>query len=346
MKRVSKWMFLIFILIGLIWGGYRFNYPYPEDPYRIHNYPLNNVKKTLKQLEIDRIIFSAQITSWILVLTGLDTQLKKGIYEIDNRMGFYRITKMWLSGEQKVIEITIKEGDDLFDIGKTLFRVGILTNEMYWIELARSKKILDLVKQTLGFSSETKLYTLEGFLYPDTYYFFADNSPEEFIALALGEFLSRFQSILSSNLSDEYKLAVFKMASLVEKETSVPEEKPLIASVIYNRLKRKMKLRFDPTIIYTLKVTGDYYNNLKDGNINIKRKHYSIVSPYNTYYVKGLPITPISSFSLDSLEAVVNPSQTEYLFFVAKKKGKPQKGHYFSVNYEDHLRYINIMLER
>lgn len=346
MKKSLQAVVLLIMVIAVGIGGYRFNYPYLEDPYRRQVYALNNVKTALQQMEEDRMIFSAQLVSWLLTLTGMDTRLHKGVYEVDNRMGTYRILQKWLTGEQKTVVVTVKEGNDLFDIGTTLQSAGIVIDQGEWLDLIQSPRILESARKILGFSPATELHTLEGFLFPDTYYLFAGNSPEEFIDLALKRFLEKTQPLLASSLSDEHKLTLFKMASLVEKETSVPEEKPLVASVIYNRLKIKMKLRFDPTVIYALKTTGKYYDNFKDGFINIKREHYYLASPHNTYYIKGLPLTPISSFGIDSLQAVLDPAETDYLFFVAKRKGSPQEGHYFTTNYEDHLKYLNRMLGR
>lgn len=348
---MKKVILIFFILTTLLLSsvavvGYFINRPYTNDPVRVQMYELKQVRPTLEHLERDRMIYSAQLTAWLLSILGYDVALQKGVYEINNHMSTWEIVSMWKSGKQKIIVFTIKEGDDLYDIGENLLRLKMVSSQREWLGLVQSPELLAITKNTLGLAPETKVHTLEGFLFPETYYLFAGNSALDLINIAVLEFKKKTKTILDSTLSDEYKLAVFKVASLVEKETHLLEEKPIVASVIYNRLKVDMKLRIDPTIIYALKAMGEYHNNFKDGFINIKREHYSIKSSYNTYYIKGLPITPISSFSVSSLQAAVNPAETSYLFFVAKKKGKPELGHYFTTNYEDHLKYVNQLVKK
>ena len=128
-------------------------------------------------------------------------------------------------------------------------------------------------------------------------------------------------------------------ASLIEKETSLAKEKPLVASVIENRLKKNMKLRIDPTIIYALKEEGRAATNQKKGRINIKRKHFYLKNPFNTYCVRGLPPSPICSPTVESLQAAMQPASTNLLFFVAK--GKNSKEHVFTSTFKEHAYFVN-----
>lgn len=332
-------------LIGvmLLW----MNYTYWAEPYQLKVYRMDNLKKTLQQLEEDKVIFSAKWISRILFLSGYDKKIKKGIYEIDNHMGVYKIISILVKGKEKKIFFTIKEGEDIYDIAANLFQKKIIPSPKKWLKLVHSPAQLDKVRKLLGFTPQLKLINLEGFLYPDTYLIHATDSAEKIIDLALGEFKVKINNKLNKlNIPEKKRLAYFTVASLIEKETYLPKEKPLVASVIFNRLKDKIKLRIDPTIIYALKVKGLYHSNLKEGKINIKKEHFQLSSPYNTYYIKGLPITPIASFSDSSLQAAIHPAKSNYYFFVAKARGKLEQGHYFSVNYDDHLRNIRRSLRR
>ena len=135
-----------------------------------------------------------------------------------------------------------------------------------------------------------------------------------------------------------------KKASLVEKETSLEKEKPLVASVLENRLRRNQKLRYDPTIIYALKEKNLYFQNFKEGAINIRKEHFLLASSFNTYYRRGLPLTPICTPTRSSFQAALFPKKTRYLFFVAK--GDESGGHYFSETYQQHKRYIQRSLQQ
>jgi UPF0755 protein len=117
------------------------------------------------------------------------------------------------------------------------------------------------------------------------------------------------------------------LASIIEKETADPSERPLIASVFYNRLKRGMRLETDPTVIY----------GLKNFDGNLTRKHLETPSPYNTYLIKGLPPGPIANPGKHALEAALFPAQTHYLFFVSRNDGT----HHFSADLADHNRAVH-----
>ena len=119
------------------------------------------------------------------------------------------------------------------------------------------------------------------------------------------------------------------MASLIEKETAVDEERPLVAAVFYNRLKRKMPLQCDPTVIYAAKLKGDYHGK-------ILQSHLEVDSPYNTYVRLGLPPAPIANPGIRSIEAALAPANVDYLYFVSNNKG----GHVFSKTLEEHQKAV------
>jgi UPF0755 protein len=165
---------------------------------------------------------------------------------------------------------------------------------------------------------------LEGYLFPDTYKFARNLSVESI----LRSFVTRFNQHFGPAQEERARQLGFTrhqvviLASVVEKETAVPEERPLIAGVFLNRLKRRIRLQSDPTVIYGL--------NEFDGNLT--RAHLSTDTPYNTYTRRGLPAGPICNPGAESIQAVLNPATTPYLYFVAKKDGT----HHFSTSLAEH----------
>jgi UPF0755 protein len=170
--------------------------------------------------------------------------------------------------------------------------------------------------------------TLEGYLYPETYRLPRNLSSDEIARIMVEQFERIWQSVeaVAAN-QDLSKHEVVTLASIVEKETAAPEERPLIASVFLNRLREGMRLETDPTVIY----------GVKDFDGNLTRKHLRDRSNiYNTYRIRGLPPGPIASPGIDSLRAVLEPAETEYFYFVSRGDGT----HVFSRNYQEHLQAV------
>jgi UPF0755 protein len=168
---------------------------------------------------------------------------------------------------------------------------------------------------------------LEGYLFPETYHFPKGISAEKIISTLVFEFKEVFSEAWQKRAS-EIKMTpreVVILASLIEKETFLSEEKKLVSAVFHTRLRIRMKLDCDPTIIYVLKEEGSFKGRLL-------KKHLKLKSPYNTYRNRGLPPGPICSPGRESLEAALYPAQEKYLYFVSKKDGS----HHFSSSFKDH----------
>jgi UPF0755 protein len=166
--------------------------------------------------------------------------------------------------------------------------------------------------------------TLEGYLFPDTYYFPRHAQPPQ-IVLAM---VSRFREIhaelqIGNAIRSTHEIVT--IASLVEEETWVPSEKSLIAGVFYGRLQKGIPLQADPTVAYAAHLTGRMIRKIRRSDLQVR-------SPYNTYLNRGLPPSPISNPGRAALKAATNPAQTEYLYFVAKADG----GHTFSKTLAEH----------
>ncbi|MDU2592443.1 MAG: endolytic transglycosylase MltG, partial [Paeniclostridium sordellii] len=175
---------------------------------------------------------------------------------------------------------------------------------------------------------EKDILSLEGFLYPDTYYFDKKVTEEE----VLSAMLKRFEKMYTDKFKKEQKergltlQQVVNLASIIEKEAVLDEDRPMIASVFYNRLNVDMPLQSDATIQYI-------FDERKD---RVMYKDLKIKSPYNSYINKGLPPTPISNPGVKSIEAVLNPANSDYLYFVATIDGKNN----YSKTYEEHLKHV------
>jgi len=238
-------------------------------------------------------------------------EIKFGNYDLQNK-AFSKLIQDMNSGNVIVKSFTLIEGMTVFDI-KNLFNS---------LDLANNCINLECLKKDLGFN--------EGILYPDTYFYSSEDSLAEILINAELRMAQALDEVWinknEDNLNSKSELLI--LASIIEKEAGNEEEKALISSVFHNRLKLKMKLQTDPTIIYGL---------LPNFNGDITRRNLRDKSnPYNTYQISGLPPTPIAIPSISSLKAAANPIESSYIYFVSKGNGT----HKFSVTYEEHLEAV------
>lgn len=246
---------------------------------------------------------------------GADKRLKAGEYHLATMMSPVQVLDVLVDGEVLLHRLTIPEGYNLMQIAAEIDRSAIADAEQF-ITLATDEKLV----RRLGFDGPT----LEGYLFPDTYYFPNDVSAETIISKMVQQFEEQF-SVQWRRRAEEIKLSIHQvvtLASIIEKETGDPQERPIIASVFHNRLKKKMRLESDPTVIY----------GIENFDGNITRRHLTTRTPYNTYMIRGLPPGPIANPGRLALEAALYPVQTDYLFFVSKK----DRTHYFSATIEEH----------
>ena len=252
-------------------------------------------------------------------LKGADKKLKAGEYRLTAVMTPVQLLDTLVEGKVFLYALTVPEGFTLHQIARELDRTQ-LTNAAEFERLATDP-------QTAGaFGLAGK--TLEGYLFPDTYYFPKAVAPQTVITKMVAHFKQQFSEEwyqraeqLGMSLHE-----VVTLASIIEKETGEPSERRLISSVFHNRLKKKMRLASDPTVIY----------GIKDFDGNLTRKHLTTRTDYNTYIIKGLPPGPIANPGRLALEAALYPEKTDYLYFVSKRDGT----HYFSTNFKEHNRAV------
>jgi len=283
-----------------------------------------SVKSIIKKLERKGIVEDALLAYVYVRFKGLS--LKEGCYLLKGVYSTVDILKEFTKGTPCLVKVTIPEGTDIFGVDKLLSEKGF----------CNKGEVISLSKDRF-FLKELQIPYLEGHIYPDTYFVNEKASCKEVIKTAVFRFKKVVGNLFSGYtppklvkraLKDVSKEKLIIVASIVEKETSIKEEKPLIAGVIYNRLVKKMKLQCDPTVYYAYKVAGIKKNKLHKGDT-------SFPSPYNTYYIKGLPPSPICNPGIESIKAAMFPKETHYLYFVAG-----EKGHIFSTSYNQHLKNI------
>ena len=220
------------------------------------------------------------------------------------------------------MKITIPEGYNMYDVSNRMSE-RIVESAAQFLKTVKDKEFIRLL-------TGQDYATLEGFLYPDTY-FFPPRSNPEYVASAMYQmFLQQLPEDFDEKAAQlgmtRYQAVI--LASIIQKETYDPAEAPIISSVFHNRLKFHMRLQADPTIIYGM--YPEFDGNIRKTDLNDSD------NPFNTYKIKGLPPTPICNPSKTALEAAVNPADTKYLYFVADQEHR----HIFSSNYEEHMRQV------
>ena len=255
------------------------------------------------------------------ILKGRARNIKAGEYSLNKSMAPVRISSILASGAVKTYSVTIPEG-------LTAEQIAHLLAEK---NLADKSEFISLIKnETLASSFHVDGPSLEGYLFPDTYIISKDMNAQALIRLMVRRFWNVFNDLFKDRGPAADHLLTVKdivtLASIVEKESGLAHERPIIASVFLNRLKKGMRLESDPTVIYGL---GEF-----DGNL--KRRDLHTPNPYNTYIHHGLPLGPIANPGRDSLMAVIQPAQTNYLYFVSKNDGS----HYFSATLKEHNKAV------
>jgi UPF0755 protein len=248
-------------------------------------------------------------------LKGFDRKFIAGEYEFSGSMAPIRILESLENGKVYLHRLTIPEGFTIQQIAEKLDQSGICNKEIF-IALAQDPEFA----AKMGIPAQT----CEGYLFPDTYFFSKDASPEQIITSMISYFRKQFGPAWGAR-SQELGLSVHEivtLASIIEKETGQDFERPLISSVFHNRLKKSIRLESDPTVIY----------GIKNFNGDITRQDLKEKTPYNTYVIPGLPPGPIANPGIKSIRAALFPDNTNYLFFVSRKDGT----HQFSRNLKEH----------
>jgi UPF0755 protein len=270
-------------------------------------------------------IISSGNESTFLILGKLGRywkRIKAGEYQLNQGISPIQIFSALTSGISIIHAVTIREGENMYEIAKAI-EAEKLASASEFLRLCRDPKII------ASFGLETGVKSVEGYLFPDTYYFNRTMTPEEMLHQMHRNFNAAWgpdQDARAKSLGLT-RQQIITLASIIEKETGAASERPLISSVFYNRLRLKMRLQSDPTTIYGIweRYTG-----------NIHKADLLENTPYNTYTVPGLPLGPIANPGRESIRAALFPAQSNFLFFVSHNDGT----HQFSSTYEEHQRAV------
>jgi UPF0755 protein len=282
----------------------------------------SSLKKVSIMLKQDGIIRDANFFVRMATFLGKKREVKAGEYEFNTRMHPWEVLNILARGQTKPCLVTVVEGFTLSQIAQLLDDLEIVEKKGFLEKTSSPALIISL---GLPYSATSKLSSsLEGYLFPNTYHLLREMNSEEIIQMMVQQFKKVFNDdwIRRASQLDMSLREVVTLASIIEKEASLPEEKPFISAVFHNRLKKKIPLQSDPTVIY----------GIKNFNGNLTRVDLQKPSPYNTYLNSGLPPTPICNPGKDSLFAALHPSSVPYLYFVSKN----DRSHYFSSTIEEH----------
>lgn len=248
------------------------------------------------------------------------TVLQAGEYEFAQPDSVLHIFERIAKGDVYVYLLTVPEGSNIFDIAALLQHAGLTRAGDFLQDASDPKTIRDL---------DPAAPSLEGYLFPSTYSVNHLTTGAQLCREMTGEFRKRWKQLTANRATNVHE--VVTLASMVEKEAAVPSDRPLIASVFFNRLSKQMRLECDPTTIYAAELERRYRGTIYRSDLNNRNS-------YNTYQHEGLPPGPIANPGLSSLKAVLNPAQTDYLFFVAKPDNSG--AHQFSRTLAEHVEAV------
>lgn len=317
-------VFAVLLAIGasfFLWRAVREPYKgYAEPKKRVDVRRGLRTSAILQQLQKEGVLRDEWIPLvYMKALRGRDS-LKAGVYEFDKPLAPVDVIDKLVRGDVVMASITIREGLDRFAIGKIFAAEGFGT-EAQWKKITGEP---DLVRDIAPDAE-----SLEGYLFPDTYKFDPGTPVTTIVKAMVANFRKHWgeeMAFITTGLSPHQTVT---LASIVETEAQLPQERPIVASVYVNRVRRRMLLGADPTVIYAMKLAGRW-------NGNIRRADLQMDSPYNTYRKPGLPPGPIANPGLASLRAAAAPSTTPYLYFVARNDGS----HVFATSNEEHNRNV------
>lgn len=273
------------------------------------------------QLAERKIVNHSFLILFLYYLYYSPQHFKAGEYQIEPGEALKSILIKMLAGRVKLYPVTIPEGLTAMEIASLLSFLG-KNGDAFIEEINNPQLIADLDPQAKD---------LEGYLFPETYFFPKGINPLEVYKAMTQEFRKNFPPEWQAKAREMgFSIKeIVTLASLIEKETGLLEEKPLVSAVFHNRLKRGMKLDCDPTVLYALHKAGINKKELLE-------KDLKFPSPYNTYLHVGLPPGPICNPGRESLRAALFPAQVNFLYFVSRGDGS----HHFSSSYQEHLRAV------
>ena len=311
---MRRLLFLL-VLAAIAWGSYAVLAPTgPTNETFVEILPGTPTMQIADELKQQGLIRSKYAFEAERLAKG--GTLKAGEYRFDHPAKMSEVYERLERGDVYTIAVTIPEGSNLFDIAQRVEAANLGNKQNF---LAAANADVGLIADL-----DPKATSLEGYLFPDTYRFERRATPQQILAAMVRRFRQAAENL---GLDANYHRVV-TVASLVERETPVNTERPLVASVFENRLAKDMPLMTDPSVIYAALLDGRYRGTIYASDLQAD-------SPYNTYRYPGLPPGPICSPGMVSLKAAMHPAQTDYLYFVAASADPSGKSR-FSATLEEH----------
>lgn len=304
----------------------------PGPPRTFHIAEGENAATVAERLAAEGLVRDARLFRALAVRLGVDRHLEAGTYELVPGETARAVLERL---EQPLVQyrsVTLLEGWRREEMADELERRGIVPREAF----------LEATRRADGYAYDFLAAlppggSLEGYLFPDTYYFPLEPvGPEEVVRMLLDNFGRRVTPVVQQRSGAQDGLTLHQLitlASIVEREARVAEERPIIADILLRRLQQGMRLEADPTVQYALVPAGSPAPADGYWKEELWVEDMEVQSPYNTYRVAGLPPGPIANPGLDSIRAVLDPTPTDYWYFVAKEDGS----HAFARTFEEHL---------
>ena len=316
--KIFKFFFYMILLAVLIFcGSAYYTYHYFTNPY----------------LKEDKFFIVDKGTTFKEIVGNLSNE---GVIDSKAKVLFLHLPRLIYGNK-----VNIKAGEYKFSANTSLFEIlrQLKNGKIYYRKLTFAEglsndSILKIIDSATGLMGDLPTKEIaEGTLLPETYLYTYGDTKKELIARmqkAMIDFFNEEWLKRATDLPYKTKQEALSLASIVEKETGIPEERGKVASVFVNRLRRKMRLQSDPTVVYA------FAKGNKDLERPIKKSDLRRVSEYNTYIIKGIPESPITNPGKDAIRAVLNPDKTDYLYFVANGNG----GHNFSKTLKEHNKFV------
>jgi len=317
-KSLLKLIFVVFLGFA-IWFAWAALLPVrPTQATFVLLRPGWTTRHIARELQQQGVIRSSAAFLFIDYVKGVKT-VKAGEYKFEQPANAVDVWGRLTRGDVYARTLVVPEGYTMFDIASAVEQAGLGSAGDF---LIAARNDLFLVRDI-----DPQAKSLEGYLFPDTYEFTRIDSAHDIVAAMVHRFRQQAHSIGLLGRSDTHKIVT--MASIVEKETGDPNERPIVASVYYNRLARNMPLAADPSVIYAALLAGRYRGTIYASDLQFD-------SPYNTYKYAGLPPGPIANPGTASLQAALHPAHTDYLYFVSDNNGH----HRFARDLEEHARNV------
>ena len=282
-------------------------------------YSKSSAREIAKVLKEKGVLHFSLPFRLVTKLTHADRKLKAGLYRLNAHMSLWQVVEALSEGKSELLTLKVPEGFTLEQIAQELEKMKVVSAESF-LKTAEDPILL----KSLGIKGSIA----EGFLFPESYRVPLGASSNELIELMVRQFYdsagSDFNRLCLARNLTPYQAVI--MASIVEKESKLDSERPIVASVLYNRLRQKMRLEVNATLNYVLNTKNPWFSTAQIGT----------QSPYNTYIHRGLPPTPICNPGLASLQAVLEPADVSYLYYVAQGDGS----NLFAQTFQEHMKNV------